>query len=327
MPDPLNPDALSPDPLSSDYMPQMQACAEAIELGAPQYVLPTEHTAKVNGIDFHYLDWGNDHLPHVVLLHGGALTAHTWDMACLLLRDRYHIVAPDQRGHGDTGWTPEDQLGDNSDLMGEDTQQFIDHLGFDRLSLVGMSMGGMNAIRYAAQHQDRLDALCIVDIAPETMRSGIVEMEQFRYDTETMDRFEDFLDRAQKMVPHRARAHLAYSLLHSLKPTEEGRWTWKQDNRGRRAADAPQLSKEAMQAAFASRADAMWDDLKAIETPTLLMRGGDSNVLALDAAQRVAETMPDCRLVEIPGAGHRVQGDNPKDFAKQLDAFLSATLP
>ena len=114
-----------PDPLSNDYTPQMQACAEAIELGAPQYVLPSEHTAKINGIDFHYVDWGNDHLPHVVLLHGGALTAHTWDMACLLLRDSYHIIAPDQRGHGDTGRTPDDQLGDNSNLMGEDTVQLL----------------------------------------------------------------------------------------------------------------------------------------------------------------------------------------------------------
>jgi pimeloyl-ACP methyl ester carboxylesterase len=304
----------------------MQACADAIDLGARQYVLPTEHTAKVNGIDFHYVDWGNDHLPHVVLLHGGALTAHTWDMACLLLRDKYHIIAPDQRGHGDTGWSTDEQLAANSDLMSDDTIQFIDHLGYDRISLVGMSMGGMNSIRYAAKHQDRLDALCIVDIAPETMRTGIVEMEQFRYDTETMDHFQDFLDRAQKMVPHRAAAHLEYSLLHSLKPTEEGRWTWKQDNRGRRAVDAPNLSKDEMKAASETRADAMWDDLKAIKTPTLLMRGGISNVLALDAAESVAEGMPDCRLVEIPGAGHRVQGDNPKDFATELDSFLSATL-
>ena len=326
MPDPQSPDAQSPDPLSSDYLPQMQACADAIDLGARQYVLPTEHTAKVNGIDFHYVDWGNDHLPHVVLLHGGALTAHTWDMACLLLRDKYHIIAPDQRGHGDTGWSTDEQLAANSDLMSDDTIQFIDHLGYDRISLVGMSMGGMNSIRYAAKHQDRLDALCIVDIAPETMRTGIDEMEQFRYDTETMDHFQDFLDRAQKMVPHRAAAHLEYSLLHSLKPTEEGRWTWKQDNRGRRAVDAPNLSKDEMKAASETRADAMWDDLKAIKTPTLLMRGGISNVLALDAAESVAEGMPDCRLVEIPGAGHRVQGDNPKDFATELDSFLSATL-
>ncbi|HJM89385.1 MAG TPA: alpha/beta hydrolase [Dehalococcoidia bacterium] len=316
-----------PDPLSTDYTPQMQACAEAIDLGASEYVLPTEHTAQINGIDFHYVDWGNEHLPDLVLLHGGSLTAHTWDMAVLLLRDQYHIVAPDQRGHGDSGWTADDKFGeDNSDLMAQDTVDFIDHLGFDKFTLAGMSMGGMNSIRYAAKHQDRLNALCIIDIAPETMRQGIVEMEQFRHDTETMDSFEDFLDRAQRMVPHRARAHLEYSLLHSLKPTEDGKWTWKQDSRGRRSTDVSTLSEDEMKVAREQRADAMWGDLKSIKVPTLLMRGGISNVLAKESAEAVVEAMPDCRMVEIPGAGHRVQGDNPKDFASELQTFLAATL-
>src|SRR6266542_4347325 len=110
--------------------------------------MPTDHGVKLNGINFHYLDWGNAERPHVVLLHGGSLTAHTWDMA-----DKYHLVALDQRGHGDTDWTPEEQRDqDNNDLMLEDTRQFIEHLGHDHLTLVGMSMGGMNTIHYAARH-------------------------------------------------------------------------------------------------------------------------------------------------------------------------------
>ena len=311
--------------MAGDYRDRMEACAQAIALDAPAIVLPEDRSATINGIDFHYLDWGNEHRPHVVLLHGGALTAHTWDMAALLLRDRYHLVAPDQRGHGDSGWTPDDQLDrDNSELMERDTREFIEQLDMERFTLVGMSMGGMNAIRYVASHPQRLEALAIVDIAPETMRAGIVEMEQFRTDTETMDRFEDFLERAQRMVPHRAREHLEYSLLHSLKETSEGRWTWKQDHRRRRM---PELSADAMRDARERRAEGLWNDLKAIPVPTLLMRGGNSNVLARDAAERVAEAMDDCRLVEIPGAGHRVQGDNPKDFARELDAFLSEALP
>ena len=105
-------------------------------------------------------------------------------MACLLLRDTYHLVALDQRGHGDTDWTSDDRLDeDNNDLMLEDTRQFIEHLGYDHVTLVGMSMGGMNAVRYAARHAERLDALGIVDIAPETMREGQLEMEAFRAET------------------------------------------------------------------------------------------------------------------------------------------------
>ena len=315
--------------MSEDYRDRMAACAEAIGLNPPAIVQPEDRYAKLNGINFHYLDWGNDHLPHVVLLHGGSLTAHTWDMASLLLRDRYHLVALDQRGHGDTEWTPEEELGaNNNELMGNDTHAFIEHLGYDRVTLVGMSMGGMNAIRYAPKHPERLDALVIVDVAPQIMREGVIEMEQFRRDTETMSRFEDFLERAIKFNPQRKPDHLSYSLWHSLKQIDDG-WTWKQQVRRPQAQAQTQqreVNEEEVRDAMAGRADAMWDDLKAIETPTLLLRGADSNILSPEAADRVVETMSDIKFVLVPDAGHSVQGDNPKDFARELDTFLTTRL-
>ena len=88
------------------YTDEMRECAEAIDLRPPAIMQPQDRYADLNGIRFHYLDWGNEQLPPLVLLHGGSLTAHTWDMASLLLRQHYHVLAPDQRGHGDTGWTP-----------------------------------------------------------------------------------------------------------------------------------------------------------------------------------------------------------------------------
>ncbi|MCY3656518.1 MAG: alpha/beta hydrolase [Chloroflexota bacterium] len=310
--------------MAEDYTDIMAAAAAAAGLEPPAIVAPTDHWVELNGINFHYLDWGNEHLPHVVLLHGGSLTAHTWDMAALLLRDSYHLVALDQRGHGDTGWTPEDQLDeDNSDLMLEDTRQFIEHLGYDRLALVGMSMGGMNTIRYAARHPERLDAIGIVDVAPETMREGALEMEAFREATETLRAFEDFLDRAIQFMPHRAPEHLRYSLTHSLKQVPDG-FTWKQDHRPRAGME---MGDEERDADRSERADALWADIRALASPTLLFRGADSKILSQDAAERAAEAMRDGRMVVIPAATHNVHSDNPKDFARELDAFLSEVLP
>ncbi len=115
-----------------DYRQLMTDAAAAAGVKAP-IVLPSDHEVQLNGIRFHYLDWGNDQLPHVVLLHGGSLTAHTWDMAVLQLRDKYHFIALDQRGHGDTDWTPDAQLAeDNNELMLEDTRQFIEYLNGPR---------------------------------------------------------------------------------------------------------------------------------------------------------------------------------------------------
>lgn len=306
-----------------DYRDLMAAAAKAAGLEPRAIVQPTDHWVTLNGIRFHYLDWGNPELPHMVLLHGGSLTAHTWDMAALLLRDRYHLVALDQRGHGDTEWTPESQLNlDNSDLMLEDTRLFIEHLGFEHLILVGMSMGGMNAIRYAARHPERLDAVVIVDVAPETMREGQIEMEQFRQETETLTRFEDFLERAMRFMPHRPPEHLRYSLTHSLKQTEEG-WTWKQDHRRRRQAA---LSPEEQQAARQRSAETLWSDVRAIRAPALLLRGANSKILSEEVAQRTVAAMTDARLVVIPRATHNVHSDNPADFAAAVDAFCTSVL-
>lgn len=306
-----------------NYTELMAAAAAAAGIRPNAIVQPEERWVQLNGIRFHYLDWGNAGLPPVVLLHGGSLTAHTWDMAALLLRDRYHLIALDQRGHGDTEWTPEGELDrDNAELMLEDTRQFIEHLGFDQFTLVGMSMGGMNTIRYAARHPGRLDAVGIVDVAPETMREGQIEMEQFRAATETLARFDDFLDRAIRFMPHRAPEHLRYSLTHSLKQTEDG-WTWKQDHRRRPPAG---LNEEEQAAARARGAEALWSDVRAIRAPALLFRGENSKILSPEVAERTVAAMQDARLVVIPRATHNVHSDNPGDFAAALDAFLGEVL-
>jgi pimeloyl-ACP methyl ester carboxylesterase len=306
---------------TQDYSQELAACAEAIGITPPVIVLPQDRWLELNGIRFHALDWGNPELPPVVLLHGGGLTAHTWDMASLLLRDRYHLIALDQRGHGDTGWTPDEQLGaDNAELMLEDTRAFIESLGNDRIVLCGMSMGGMNAIRFAARHPEKLQALVIVDVGPVVLQQGVLELEQFRRDTETLRRFDDFLERAVRFNPQRKPAHLRYSLLHSLKPVPDG-WTWKQDHRPR--PQTAERSKEELAAERQERSEAMWRDVEAIPTPTLLMRGEKSPILSAEAAREMVSRMPDCELVEIPAAGHSVQGDNPQAFAQELDRFVA----
>ena len=316
---------MATDTTTKDYQQLMADAAKAAGLNPPAIVVPEDRWVDLNGIRFHYLDWGNDHLPHVVLLHGGSLTAHTWDMAVLLLRDKYHFVALDQRGHGDTEWTHDDQLDqDNSDLMLEDTRQFIEFLGYDHLTLVGMSMGGMNTIRYSARHPERLDAVGIVDIAPETMREGQLEMEAFRNETETLSAFDDFLNRAVKFMPHRAVEHLRYSLTHSLKQVDDG-WTWKQDHRRRASMEG--LTEEQQKAQRERNAEALWADIKAINKPTMLFKGENSKILALDVAEKTVAAMQDARLVVIPRATHNVHSDNPADFARELDTFLSEVLP
>jgi pimeloyl-ACP methyl ester carboxylesterase len=208
--------------------------------------------------------------------------------------------------------------------MLDDLHAFIEHLGYQHIVLCGMSMGALNAIRYAARYPQRLEALVIVDVGPRVMLEGRLEMARFRRATETLSRFDDFVERAVRFNPQRAPAHLRYSLLHSLKPVDGG-WTWKQDQRGRRASD--EAIRDELPVELEERARWMTADLRAIALPTLLVRGEVSQMLPADAAREVVELMPDCELVVIPGAGHSVQGDNPRDFSKALDNFLTSRLP
>ena len=310
--------------MPADYQAMMIDCAKAAGVKGQDFALPAEHDVILNGIRLRWLDWGNRHLPHVVLLHGGSLTAHTWDMAVLCLRDKYHLIALDQRGHGDSEWTAQKYLHEDSgDLMLEDTRQFIEYLDFDRLALVGMSMGGMNAIRYASRYPERLDALAVVDVAPVSMSEGQREMRDFSEATQELFDFEDFLDSAKRFMPHRPEAHLRYSLTHSLKETPGGNYTWKRDRRPRPSLD---LGEEELQQITAERIMARWDDVRNIALPVILFRGSNSKILSPEVAGQMIDALPNGRLVVIADATHNVHSDNPVIFASELDSFLMDVL-
>jgi len=229
------------------------------------------------------------------------------------LRDHFHLVALDQRGHGDSDWTSEAQFNlDTFDLMLEDLVQFVEHLGWKKFVLVGMSMGGITAMRYAARFSDRLLGLCIVDIAPEVMNGGVLSMEGFKVETETLTRFEDFLDRAHKFMPQRPIAQLRNSLLYSLKQLPDGKWTWKHDHRPGAVHRNKPLAE-------------LWTVLPKITMRTLLMRGAQSNVLAKDVAERTVATLPNAQLVTVDPATHNVHSDNPSAFARELGSFLESS--
>jgi pimeloyl-ACP methyl ester carboxylesterase len=307
----------------ADYQPLLAAAANAAGIAAP-IVIPTDHFVTLNGIRLHYVDWGNPQLPTLLFLHGGRLQAHTWDLAALQLRDRYHIVALDQRGHGDTEWTPDDKLdADGWDLMLGDLEAFIDHLGEQKIILVGMSMGGINTIRYAGRHSDRLSAVGIVDVAPEIENAGTVLIADFDRDTETLSSFDDFLQRSVQYMPYRPVAHLQYSLTHALKQLPDGRWSWKADHRARALTRSAQvLARNGSHGVFYDT----WDDVKNITAPTLLFRGAQSLTLSEKIAHQMIDTLPNGRLVTIDPATHNVHSDNPKDFARELDRFLQDVL-
>jgi esterase len=302
------------------YTDLLAEAARAAGLQTSAVVPPSDRHVELNGIRFHYLDWGNPHLPHLVLLHGAALCAHTWDLAALLLRDRYHVIALDLRGHGDTDWTPDAQRAlDPAQLMLEDTRAFLDHLGYEGVALVGMSLGGINAIRFAAEDPDGLDALVIVDVAPESLLASPRAVGELERATSELEEFEVLLESARRFLPERPEAQLRYSLLHGLRRGAHGEYVWKHDPSAQQGIDSAEARER--------ECDALRAALREVRAPALVLRGAQSEVLAQDVAERMAKDMFDARLAVIPRARHHVHTDNPADFARALDRFLSDVLP
>src|SRR5213594_132023 len=121
-------------------------------------------TTALGSLRFHFLDWGTPGRPPILLLHGGAQTAHSWDDVAPDLATDHHVLALDQRGHGDSDRAPAGRY-TRADFVA-DVLAFLDDRRFDAATLVALSLGGLNAIAFAATHPTRTRGLVVVDVAP-----------------------------------------------------------------------------------------------------------------------------------------------------------------
>jgi esterase len=297
---------------AEEYREHLAATAVRAGFAFRDVVLPGEGDIRIGDLQMHYLDWGNKGKPPILFLHGGALTAHTWDLCCLALRDDFHCVALDQRGHGDTDWAPDGDYSIAAQVA--DVRGFIDKLGLDQFVLVGMSMGAINALAYAINHGDRLSHLVIIDAGPEMRRPGSSRIRDFVNDVADAVSIEAIIERALQFNPRRDPTILRRSLMHNLRQQPDGSWRWKYDR-----SRFQRLNQEAHLAERARLANG----LAAITCPTLVVRGAESDVFHDEDAERLAARLPNARWVKVPRAGHTVQGDNPKDLVAELRRFLA----
>ena len=286
--------------------------AEVPGIHAPGVTLSRDRDIVVNGIRLHCFDWSRPDRNPILFLHGGSLNAHTWDVVCTDLCRDYHCYAIDLRGHGDSEWSPSLDYG--LDAHVRDLEGFVQHLGADRVVLVGHSLGGHASIRYASQHPDRLAALVVIDTSP-FFRGGppLARIRNFMVGADHFDSLEDAISYVCSHDPSRDPAKLRHTLRHSLRQLPDGRWTWKRDQRhlnDRYFADA---LKE-LQSLLPLLGD--------IHCPTLVVRG-DNGALTAEDADKFRSRLPYGRAVTVEDAGHNVQTDNPTGLVAALRPFLT----
>jgi pimeloyl-ACP methyl ester carboxylesterase len=328
----------------------LRRAAQAKGVPVPEFVDPEEHHVVLGGHRFHYLDWGKADQRPVVFLHGHGLTAHTWDLVNLVLRSRLRCFAPDLRGHGDSEWSP--VMDYRVETHAADAERFLRQVTVAPAVLVGMSLGGLVALRCAADARDLVSALVIVDIGPESAgkfraasdraasdraasdraasdraasdragsENGARRLVNFFSAPVELDSVEEFVQHSLALNPRRDPVLLRGSLLHNLRQLPSGRWTWKYDQR-------PLLRTRSENVGDRGDRDdgmsAIWSLTERVNCPVLVVRGGSSDILSRQGAADLARRFRDGRWAEVPDAGHSVQGDNPAAFVSALQSFLA----
>jgi pimeloyl-ACP methyl ester carboxylesterase len=299
-------------PSEAEALAHLRLASEIAGLELDELALPTRHHVVLDGLRIHYLDWGNAERPPLLFLHGGSLTAHTWDLVCLALRRDYHCVAVDQRGHGDSEWSPVGDYG--PDANARDIRLLIEQLQLRGPVLVGQSLGGLHALAYTASAADSVAAVALVDVAPGVESTGAQRVADFALNDPGPRPFEDFVRRALAFNPRRDPRLLRNSLKHSLRRLPDGMWTWKYD---RRRLDAGYFESTK------AHVERLRESASAIVCPVLVVRGADSDVLSDAAAADFAAALPHGRWRRVDAAGHNVQGDNPRGLVRALAGFLA----
>ena len=177
----------------------------------------TEGTIEARGISFHYLEWGQRGAPSMVLLHGLTGHAHIWDHMAPELAQRFHVFAPDQRGHGDSGHADSYATRD----FVRDLEAIVSVWRVDHFVLMGLSMGGHNAMAYAIAHPEQVSRLIVIDIPPKMDRRNAPNYEQTAKLAETGHRkfadFEEAVRDARAGTPTAPEANLRYRTEWNLK--------------------------------------------------------------------------------------------------------------
>ena len=270
-----------------------------------------QRTLQVDGLALHALEWGDAGRPALCFLHGGSAHAHWFDAVVPAFVARHHVVSLDQRGHGASQWAPDPAYA--TEDFARDLVGVMDALGWGRMTVIGHSMGGHNAMAFAAWHPERVERLVVVDSRPAIPAERLQNMHR-RGDRGPMRH--ETLDSALKsfrLLPRETVAdprfleHLARAGI----TEREGRFLYRFDpacNGRRRPTDG-------------------WALLDRISAPTLLVRGEHSPILPREMAADMLARLAHARLVEIPGTYHHLVLDAPNAFARALEDFLSQPIP
>jgi pimeloyl-ACP methyl ester carboxylesterase len=282
----------------------------AAEAGIPLDPLPLRRV-EVASAGVSALRWGDDE-PEVVLLHGGAQNAHTWDTVALALARP--LVAIDLPGHGRSAWRDDHDY--RPSAIAPAVAAAVESLAPSASLVVGMSLGGLTATAVAGLRPDLVRRLLLVDVTPSVNREKAADIIAFVSGPESFASFDELLERTIAFNPTRSESSLRRGVLHNAHEQDDGTWTWRYD----RLRHSPIEGEEA-----ADELAGLWDVLGDPDAtgPLLLARGATSPVVDDADVAELVRRRPDADVVVVDRAGHSIQGDRPLALAALIGGWSS----
>ncbi len=250
------------------------------------------------------LRWGDDE-PQLVLLHGGAQNAHTYDTVALALQRP--LVAIDLPGHGHSDASPFPASAIASHAM--DVARAIEQLVPSPTPLIGMSLGGLTALLVAHQRPDLVRSLVLVDVTPGVNRDKARHITDFVNGPASFADFDELLARTVEHNPTRSVSSLRRGIMHNALQRSDGSWVWRHQQHPRSELSAPDAGD-------------LWAKLAELAMPVTLLRAMAAGSVVDDEDEaEFLKRLPGATVVHVHDSGHSIQGDRPLELAALLNRF------
>jgi pimeloyl-ACP methyl ester carboxylesterase len=289
-------------------------CAKLLEVLMVTFALaagdagaqPVDRDITVNGLRIHYLDWGANGRQPLVLLHGIARVAHTFDHLAPHFTANYHVIAVDMRGHGDSAWDPAG--GYVVEDYARDIEALIAELQLANIVLWGNSTGGRVAQMVAGLHPDLVSSVIVEDVGPERPREvSNRRADRMSKEADGWATVDDLYAQAKLENPRTPEPVLRALVQHASRQRPDGRIVWKRD---------PAILKGFVPTE-------LWATVKRIRAPIIYILGGASTIVPAQTQMDIREALPQAQIVSMPGLGHYPGDERPAEFLAIVDRFLA----
>jgi pimeloyl-ACP methyl ester carboxylesterase len=279
----------------------------AMVIQTPQPPQAADRFVTVDGLRIHYLDWGAPEKPPLIMLHGIGRVAHTFDHIAPKFSSKYHVMAVDMRGHGDSGWDPkgaylvEDYV--------KDIEGLAEQLRLRNIVIWGNSTGGRVAQVFAGLHPELVTAVISEDVGPErpSQLADNVARQLKQEDATGWASEEELLAQLKTSYPRTSEEILRAYSHYGTKKRADGRVIWKRD---------PAIANGFVPTE-------LWRFVRQIKPPIIYVLGGRSTVVPAATQEELKKALPQAEIVTVAGAGHYPSEESPAEFLAIVERFLS----